>query len=185
MASRNPKASARAGATQAASLPLMATAESTGFALAQEQMQSLMTLADTVLKRAEELRQCQLEAAQLARRRHDRARADVASAANPSELLRAQADLLRDDLESASQYWQRMATICTAAQAEALEQLTRAAGQFGRVAASAAAPARPAPSTDTTPEPIGSAEATQAWNRWMEMGKQWSDMLYRTEAALH
>jgi hypothetical protein len=186
MASRNPKAPARTSTPAAAPLPLMASAESSGFALAQEQMQSLMALADLVLKRAEEMRRCQLETAQLARRRHDRARADVASAANPTELLHVQAELLRDDLESAGQYWQRMATICTAAQAETLEQFTRAASQFGRAAASAATTATP-PATvaQALPDTAASAEATQAWNRWIEMGKQWSDMLYRTEAALH
>jgi hypothetical protein len=185
MASRNPKAPARASAPSAASLPLMASAESSGFALAQEQMQSLMALADLVLKRAEEMRRCQLETAQLARRRHDRARADVASAANPTELLHVQAELLRDDLESAGQYWQRMASICTAAQAETLEQFTRAASQFGRVASSAATATTAAPAAEAAPDTAATAEATQAWNRWIEMGKQWSDMLYRTEAALH
>lgn len=188
MASRNQKAAASRASTPAASIPLLATTEASGFALAQEQMQSLMVLADLVLKRAEELRQCQLETAQQARRRHDKARADVASAGNPTELLNVQAEMLRDDLENASQYWQRMASICTAAQAETIEHITRSAAQFGRVAASAASATAAAPvlkvAASAAPETDG-ADPAQAWNRWVDLGKQWSDMLYRTEAALH
>lgn len=165
-----------------ASNPFMAPAEPASFAFAQEQMQSLMALADVVLKHAEELRQCQLETAQNARRRHRKARADVASAATPSELLHVQSDLLRDELESASQYWQRMATICTATQAEAIEHMTRSAAQIGRVAGQAAGTQVPAEAAPARPE---GEEAAQAWNRWIDLGKQWSDMLYRTEAALH
>lgn len=187
MASRNQKSAASRASAPAASNPLLASAESSGFALAQEQMQSLMALADLVLKRAEEMRRCQLDAAQQARRRHDKARADVASAANPTELLNVQAEMLRDDLESASQYWQRLTAICTAAQAETLEHITRSAAQFGRVAAAAGtaatAPASAAP--EPTPGKVEGADPTQAWNRWVDLGKQWSDMLYRTEAALH
>lgn len=183
MASRNQKgAASRSTSTPATHNPLSATAESSGFALAQEQMQSLMALADLVLKRAEELRRCQLETAQLARKRHDKARSDVASAGNPTELLHVQADLLRDDLESAGQYWQRMASICTAAQAETLEHMTRSAAQIGRAATAGTAVAQVA---EAAPEKADGAEAAQAWNRWVDLGKQWSDMLYRTEAALH
>lgn len=183
--SKHKTTAARAGAASAAS-PLIASAESSGFALAQEQMQSLMALADLVLKRAEELRQCQLEAAQQARRRHEKARADVASAGNPTELLNAQAEMLRDDLEDASRYWQRMASICTAAQAETLEHIARSATQFGRVAAASAEAATAAAPTDgPAGEPANGIDPAQAWNRWVDLGKQWSDMLYRTEAALH
>jgi hypothetical protein len=175
------KASSRNPA-QAAVNPLLASAEPASFAFAQEQMQSLMTLADVVLKRAEELRQWQLETAQNARRRHDRARADAASAASPGELLHVQSELLRDELESASQYWQRMATICTATQAEALEHMTRSAAQLGRLGGTVAGAQAPA---ETTSAQVGPREAAQAWNQWVDLGKQWSDMLYRTEAALH
>jgi hypothetical protein len=182
MASRNQKAAASRSSAHEASAPSMATTQMPGFALAQEQVQSLMGLADLVLKRAEELRSCQLETAQQARKRHHRARADVASAASPTELLNVQAEMLRDDLESASQYWQRMVSICTAAQAETLEHFTRSAAQLGRVAATAT-PAGPA--ALSAPEKVDGADPTQAWNRWVDLGKQWSDMLYRTEAALH
>lgn len=189
MASRNPKAAGSRASTPAASIPLLATSETSSFALAQEQMQSLMALADLVLKRAEEMRQCQLEAAQQARKRHDKARADVASAGNPNELLNVQAEMLRDDLENANQYWQRMAAICTAAQTETIEHITRSAAQFGRVAAtataSAAATAAPARAADVTADKPDAVDPSQAWNRWVDLGKQWSDMLYRTEAALH
>ncbi|MBL0726448.1 phasin family protein [Piscinibacter sp. HJYY11] len=188
MASRNQKAAASRTSAPAASMPMLAAAESSGFAMAQEQMQSLMSLADVVLKRAEELRRCQLETAQQARRRHDKARADVASAGNPTELLNVQAELLRDDLESASQYWQRMTSICTAAQAETLEHMTRAAGLLARAAGTATTPENGSVGKVTeaasTEKPDG-AEAAQAWNRWVDLGRQWSDMLYRTEAALH
>jgi hypothetical protein len=188
MASRNQKATASRKSAAAAPMPLSATAEPSGFALAQEQMQSLMVLADLVLKRAEELRLCQLEAAQQARKRRDKARADVASAGNPTELLNVQAEMLHDDLESAGQYWQRMASICTAAQAETIEHITRSAAQIGRVAATAAssaAAATPTKLVEATAEKADGADPTQAWNRWVDLGKQWSDMLYRTEAALH
>lgn len=189
MASRNQKTAASRASTPAASVPLLASSEASGFALAQEQMQSLMALADLVLKRAEEMRQCQLETARQARKRHDKARADVASAGNPNELLNVQAEMLRDDLENASQYWQRMAAICTAAQTETIEHITRSAAQFGRVAATAsagaAASAVPTRTVDATAEKVDGVDATQAWNRWVDLGKQWSDMLYRTEAALH
>jgi hypothetical protein len=188
MASRNQKATASRKSAAAAPMPLSATAEPSGFALAQEQMQSLMVLADLVLKRAEELRLCQLEAAQQARKRRDKARADVASAGNPTELLNVQAEMLHDDLESAGQYWQRMASICTAAQAETIEHITRSAAQIGRVAATAAssaATATPIKLVEATAEKADGVDPTQAWNRWVDLGKQWSDMLYRTEAALH
>lgn len=183
MASRNQKAAASRTSAPAASMPMLATAESSGFAMAQEQMQSLMSLADLVLKRAEELRLCQLEIAQQARKRHDKARADVAAAGNPTELLNVQAELLRDDLESVGQYWQRMTSICTAAQAETLEHMTRAAGLLGR-AAGAGTPGNTGAAEASTGKPDG-ADAAQAWNRWVDLGRQWSDMLYRTEAALH
>lgn len=182
MASTKQKAAGSRTRAQAASSQLPASAEPASFAFAQEQMQSLMALADVMLKRAEELRQCQLEAAQEARRRHDKARADAASAANPGELLHVQSDLLREDLESASQYWQRMASICTAAQAEALEHMTRTATQLSRVAGTATSAQAPA---EAAPAEGAGDDAAQAWNRWIDLGKQWSDMLYRTEAALH
>lgn len=181
MASRNQKTTASRTSTPQESIPMLDAAASSGFALAQQQMQSLMALADLVLKRAEELRRCQLDAAQQARKRHDKARADVASAGNPTELLNVQAEMLRDDLESASQYWQRMASICTAAQAETLEHMTRSAAQLGRAATQATA----ADGAEAAPAKPDGADATQAWNRWVDLGKQWSDMLYRTEAALH
>lgn len=188
MASKNQKAAAARANAPAASIPLMANGEASGFALAQEQMQSLMALADLVLKRAEEIRRCQLDAAQQARKRHDKARADVASAANPTELLNVQAEMLRGDLESASQYWQRLTAICTAAQAETLEHITRSAAQFGRVAAAAGSAADNTVTTAPEPTTVDRADGAnpaQAWNRWVDLGKQWSDMLYRTEAALH
>jgi hypothetical protein len=45
----------------------------------------------------------------------------------------------------------------------------------------------PVPQANGAPRVIEAAAAdpTQAWNQWMDLGKQWSDMLYRTEAALH
>lgn len=181
MASRNQKTTASRTSSPQESIPMLDAAAASGFALAQQQMQSLMALADLVLKRAEELRRCQLDAAQQARKRHDKARADVASAGNPTELLNVQAEMLRDDLESASQYWQRMASICTAAQAETLEHMTRSAAQLGRAATQATA----ADGAEAAPAKPDGADATQAWNRWVDLGKQWSDMLYRTEAALH
>lgn len=184
MASRNQKAAASRASTPEASIPMLDAAASSGFALAQQQMQSLMALADLVLKRAEELRRCQLDAAQQARKRHDKARADVASAVNPTELLNVQAEMLRDDLESASQYWQRMASICTAAQAETLEHFARSATQLGR-AATEVGGATGFTAAEAAPAQPNGADATQAWNRWVDLGKQWSDMLYRTEAALH
>lgn len=182
MASKNQKPTAPRASARAAGRADSASAESAGFALAQEQVQSMMALADLVLKRAEELRQCQLEAAQETRRRHDKARADIASTANPTELLHVQADLLRDDLESARQYWQRLASICTAAQADAFAHVTRVAAFFSPMAAGTAGPQA---NTEAVPAKTDGEDSAQAWNRWVDLGKQWSDMLYRTEAALH
>jgi hypothetical protein len=146
---------------------------------------SLISLADVIFKSAEELRRCQTEVAQQARRRHERAQADVAAAASPTELLNVQAELLRYDLESAGEYWQRLMVICTAAQAEAVDLMSKSAAGLGRAAAPAATAAPVMPHLAATPGSHDGLDPSQAWNRWVDLGKQWNDMLYRTEAALH
>lgn len=190
-------AAGRAGASPAASTTARdATAApgAAGFSIVQGQMQAFIALADVMLKGAEECRRCQFDIAHEARQRHERAQADVASAANPSELLNIQSELLRYDMEAGSRYWQQLGAIVAATQAEAVNLVTRSAATIGGdvarattsapvVAASAAAQSSSGgdKGNGLTPE----LDPSQAWNRWVDLGRQWSDMLYRTEAALH
>jgi phasin family protein len=167
------------------SFPSTAAVETAGFTVAQEQLRSMISLADVIFKSAEELRRCQMEAAQQARRRHERAQADVAAAASPTELLNVQSELLRYDLESAGEYWQRLLGICRSAQAEAVDLMSKSAAGLGRAAAPVATAAPVMPQLTAMPGAQDGLDPSQAWSRWVDLGKQWNDMLYRTEAALH
>jgi phasin family protein len=157
---------------------------------AQEQMQAAITLADLVFKGAEDIRRVQLEAAHHAHERHEKALAEVSSAANPTELLKLQAELLRDDLETAGQYWQQITAACAHLQTEAMSLMARSGASAGGGMARLAA--RPLGSLPVLPpqeaEPAHQADAVdpaRAWNQWADLGKQWTEMLYRTEASLH
>lgn len=185
MASKTSKpAQSRSSASPAAQTPT--PTEGAGFSLAQQQLQTLMSLTDLMFKGAEEVRRFQMQAAHDARERHERAHAEVASAGNPNELLSVQSELVRYDVEAGSRYWQQLASIMAATQAEAVNVLTRGAASLGGdVARLTTQPQAAAPQGAAREGGNAEADPTQAWNRWVDFGKQWTDMLYRTEAALH
>lgn len=167
-----------------------AAARGVDFTLAQEQVQALVSLTDLMFKGAEEMRRFQMQTAHDAHQRYQRALNDVAAASNPTELLNLQAELVRYDLEAGSRYWQQLASIVAASQAEMINTLTRSAATLGGDVAKMASqqPLAASPSAFTAAAKNGGqgdVDPTQAWNRWVDLGKQWTDMLYRTEAALH
>jgi phasin family protein len=159
------------------------------FTLAHEQVQTLVSLTDLMFKGAEELRRFQMQTAHDAHQRYQRALSDVSAATNPTELLNLQSELVRYDLEAGSRYWQQLASIVAASQAEMVNLLTRSAATLGGDVAKIASQSQAAgPSALTAAAKSGAQtdlDPTQAWNRLVDMGKQWTDMLYRTEAALH
>ena len=164
MASKTPKTRAASAAAAVSSTPDVA------LSLSQDQMQALIGLTDVLFKGAEEMRRCQMEAAHQAREHHEHTQARVAKARTPAELIELQTELLRFDLESSSRYWQQLAAICVATQASSMSLLSR----------SASAPLAPeAPAATVADAPA------QAWNQWVDLSKQWTDMVYRTEASIH
>lgn len=171
MASPSQRSTSRRATASRAAGTGGASADSTpqdaaAFAFAQEQLQAAIALADLVFKGAEEIRRTQLEAAHHAHERHEKALAEVASAANPNELFKLQAELLRDDLETAGQYWQQIASAMSQLQAQALSLMSRSG------------------TVEPAPQAAG-LDVGRAWNQWADLGKQWTEMLYRTEASLH
>jgi phasin family protein len=161
--------------------------DAAAFSFAQAQLQAAITLADLVFKGAEDIRRAQLEAAHHAHERHEKALAEVSSASNPNQLFKLQAELLRDDMETAGLYWQQITTAVAHLQTEALSLMARnqaaAGGGFARLAARPLG-GLPAQAAVAQVEPAD-ADATHAWNQWTDLGKQWTEMLYRTEASLH
>lgn len=160
------------------------------FTLSQDQMQAAVGLTDVLLKGAEELRRCQMEAAHQAHERHAQAQSLVARARTPSDLYNLQVELLNFDLDASSKYWQRVAAICAETQASTLSLLNQAAatvgGDFARLLPKQPAAASESPQAEASaPADAQGAAAAQVWNQWVELGKQWSDMVYRTEASLH
>ena len=162
-------------------------------AFSQDQLQALIGLTDVVFKCSEEIRRYQMQAAHEAHEHHEKAQADVARASTPAELFNLQSELLRFDMEAAGKYWQQLAAICAATQADAMTLITRSAAVVGGdVAKLVTQPLPLAATRATTPSssassesPVSNSEASQAWNQWVDLGKQWTDMLYRNEAALH
>ncbi|HET7794355.1 MAG TPA: phasin family protein [Rhizobacter sp.] len=157
--------------------------------ISQDQLQALIRLTDVVFKGAEEMHRCQMEAAHQAHERHEQAQALVAQARTTAELFELQAGLLRFDLEASSQYWQRIATICAETQASSLSLLNQSAatvgGDLAKLVAQPVATPAARPQPEPAPELHGSEAAHQVWNQWVDLGKQWADMVYRTEASLH
>lgn len=188
MASKTLKAgTARSGTPTARAAD---AAPDAALAFSQDQLQALIALADTVFKGAEEIRRCQMQAAHDAREHHEKKQAEVANASTPTELFNLQSELLRFDMEAAGKYWQQLAAICAATHADAMSLLTRSVATVGGdVAKLVTQQPLAMPPMPGFPVPAEGASATvepsQAWNQWVDLGKQWSDMLYRTEAALH
>jgi phasin family protein len=159
-------------------------------AFSQDQLQALIGLTDVVFQCSEEMRRCQMEAAQEAHEEHRRAQAKVAKASSPAESFNLQSELLRFDMEAASKYWQQLAAICAATQANAMSVFTRSAAAVGgdvvKLMANPPAAAALAPNSSASPEgTVAAADPSQAWNQWVDLSKQWTGMLYRNEAALH
>ncbi|MBT9524277.1 MAG: phasin family protein [Rhizobacter sp.] len=166
-----------------------APAHDAALAFSQDQLQALIALSDVVFKGAEEIRRCQMQAAHDARVHHEKKQAAVAKAGSSTELFNLQAELLRFDMESSGRYWQQLASICAATQAEAMNLLTRSAATVGGdVAKLVGQPlklAQPGPAPAAAGVTAAAVDPSQAWNQWVDLGKQWSDMLYRSEAAMH
>jgi hypothetical protein len=181
----------KAGNGRAAAAKVEASAPDAALAFSQDQLQALIALSDVVFKGAEEIRRCQMQAAHDARLHHEKAQAEVANADTSAQLFNLQAELLRFDMESSGKYWQQLAAICAATQADAMNLLTRSAATVGGDVAKLVGQPMKLPQPGLAPAATRSAEAaaaidpSQAWNQWVDLGKQWSDMLYRTEAALH
>lgn len=181
----------KAGNGRAPAAKAQAPSHDAALAFSQDQLQALIALSDVVFKGAEEIRRCQMQAAHEARLHHEKAQADVAKAGNANELFNLQAELLRFDMESSGKYWQQLAAICAATQADAMNLLTRSAATVGGdVAKLVGQPLKLpqpglVPSAASTGEAAAAVDPSQAWSQWVDLGKQWSDMLYRTEAALH
>lgn len=164
-------------------------------AFSQDQLQALIGLTDVVFKCSEEIRRCQMQAAHEAHEHHEKAQADVARASTPAELFNLQSELLRFDMEAAGKYWQQLAAICAATQADAMTLITRSAAVVGGDVAKLVTQPLPLAATRATTSSssapsegtgtVSNSEASQAWNQWVDLGKQWTDMLYRNEAALH
>lgn len=181
----------KAGTGHATVAKVEASAPDTALAFSQDQLQALIALSDVVFKGAEEIRRCQMQAAHDARLHHEKAQSEIAKAGTPADLFNQQAELLRFDMESSGRYWQQLAAICAATQADAMSLLTRnAAAVGGDVVKLVGTPLKLpqpgfAPAVADSAEAAAAADPSQAWNQWVDLGKQWSDMLYRTEAALH
>jgi phasin family protein len=130
MANRSQGATSKRSPAARAALPNAASTDpasqdstpqdAAAFSFAQEQLQAAITLADLVFKGAEDIRRAQLAAAHHAHERHEKALAEVSSAANPNQLFKLQAELLRDDMETAGLYWQQITTAVAHLQTEAL-----------------------------------------------------------------
>lgn len=202
MASKTPRAAGtRAATTASAAAAAAGRAEGAADAAltyTQDQLQALIALADVMFKGAEEMRRCQMQAAHEARLRHEKAQAEVAHASSAGDLLGVQNELMRFDLEAAGKYWQQLASIVASAQSEAMNLLTRSLAQLNADAGRLAAQPMPQmqmpqmPGMPRAPEAVrgespsaAAIDPTQAWNRWMEMSKQWTEMLYRSDGALH
>lgn len=190
MASKIHKASnGRAGAASARTPTTTDAVPEAALSLSQDQLQAVIGLTDVLFKGAEEMRRCQMEAAQQAREQHEKVQALVSQARTPAALFDAQSELLRYDLEAAGRYWQQMASIFAATQADAMNLISRSASTVGNDVARLVSqpvpqlPVRVAP--QAAEAPLGSEASAQAWTQWVDLGKQWTDMLYRTEAALH
>jgi len=188
MASKTPKASNGRASAATARMPTDATPDA-ALNFSQDQLQAVIGLTDVMFKGAEEMRRFQMQAAQQAREQHEKVQARVAQAQTPAELFDAQSELLRFDMEAAGRYWQQLAAICAATQADAMNLISRSAATVGVDVAKLVgqplpqvAARNPAAASET---PAGTEASTQAWNQWVDLGKQWTDMLYRTEAALH
>jgi phasin family protein len=181
----------KAGNGRTAAAKVEASTPDVALAFSQDQLQALIALSDVVFKGAEEIRRCQMQAAHDARLHHEKAQAEVAKAGTSTELFNLQAELLRFDMESSGKYWQQLAAICAATQADAMNLLTRSAATMGGDVAKLVGQPLKLPQPGLAPANAASGEAaaavdpSQAWNQWVDLGKQWSDMLYRTEAALH
>jgi phasin family protein len=180
--------------TKPRAIPKASTASATpeaALSLSQDQLQALIGLSDVYFKGAEEMRRCQMEAAHEAREHYERAQGLVAEARTPAELISLQSELVRFSLESSGVYWQRLAAICAQTQADTMSFLNRSAATVGGdLAKLVAQPVLPA-ATRAAAEAAGATPTDgidtthQAWNQWVGLGKQWTDMVYRTEAALH
>jgi phasin family protein len=176
-AKATPKAAAGSVSTDAA------------LSLSQDQLQAVIGLTDVMFKGVEEMRRCQMEAAHQARERHEQAQAQVAKASTPTELFELQSELLRFDLEASSRCWQQLAAICAETQANTMSLFNRSAatvsGDLAKLIAQPEPPAAAKPSPKEAAAPGHGDAANQAWNQWVDLGKQWTDLVYRAEAALH
>ncbi len=190
MATKTQKASN--GGSTAVATQSEGSSQDAALSFSQDHLQALIALTDVVFKGAEEMRRSQMQAAHDARVHHEKRQAEVAKARTPADLFKLQTELLRFDMEASGKYWQQLAAICAATQAEAVNLMTRSAAVMGGDVAKLVAQPLPQAATGTAAAASSASrdagvaiDPSQAWNQWVDLGKQWTEMLYRTEGALH
>ncbi|MDQ3061195.1 MAG: phasin family protein [Pseudomonadota bacterium] len=84
----------------------------------RQQLAMATEIACTLFRSSEAMRKIQQEAAHHASLRHEAAMQKLRANCTPVELMAIQTDLLRFDLEKASQYWQQLAALALQTQVE-------------------------------------------------------------------
>jgi len=176
-------------------------------AVARQQFEATNRIARSMIGGVENLRRCQLEAAQRAREQHEQAQSRLAGSGSATQVLEAQAELIGADLQAALRYGQQVWSLCAAASVELLEEwnagvretgeqwarlLPALGGSDGRLASGTAVdPGRPVQSGVRDASPAGgmpghSASATaneidrmvaQLWKPWIHTVEPWRAML--------
>jgi len=91
-------------------------------ALARQQFEVTNRIARSMLHGVENLRRCQLEAAQRTREQHEQAQGRLAGSGSASQVLEVEAELVGANLQAALQHGQQMWSVCAAAGIELLEE---------------------------------------------------------------
>jgi hypothetical protein len=86
--------------------------------LARQQLALLNDAAGAMFRGSEAVRKIQLQAAHRASSRHESAAARLRGVHDAADVMAIQSDLLRFDMEGATQYWQQMAAALVQAQVD-------------------------------------------------------------------
>jgi len=93
--------------------------------MSRQQLAAATESASAIYRGSENLRRIQQETAHEASVRHGEAAEKLFGHCQPSELLAIQSELLRDDLQSAGQYWQQLAVAAMQTQKEMMTGMSR------------------------------------------------------------
>ena len=93
--------------------------------LGRYQLALMTESACAMFRGAEAMREIQKEAAHQASARHEDAAQKLRGACKPDEMTSIQSDLLRLNLQEATQYWQDLATVALKTQVEMLGSVNR------------------------------------------------------------